>query len=598
MALYQKYRPRSFADLVGQEFAAKVLRRALASGRASHAYLFFGARGTGKTSVARLVAKALNCEKPNNGDPCGQCGACREADAGSYPDCIEIDGASNRKVEHARELLEKIRFAPGRGKKKVYIIDEVHMLTREAFNALLKIMEEPPEYAHFLLATTELQKVPETIQSRCQVFAFRMFTPELIASRLKYVCEQEGIDFDDEGLALLARRAAGGLRDALSLLEVCASASGARGADVAAEWGLAPREALAAMLGAALRGRGAQAAAQLRQMLAGGRSAEDVLEQLFDLLAQEVPRATKSSAELLLRVSGALEQAAVSSKTATVPGLPLEMALLGMGREGFLEADIRHHVGEDSGEDGGAGVVAQKVPNEAGKKEAGAASGGGADKIEEPKEAPQKPRVAQPSSEESEQQQEETNAPASSSAETVEVAAKAVENENEQIEDKEAEAEEADAPAPSAEPMAADGSQYQQEEEAEKVEAAGDEPESQQQVWKAVLAAVRSPMARVALANATPLQLSSTECVLQFSAQSFCSALDKTDARAELMAALQAQLGPDVVLKTEAAKAAPAKTPAAAVPQPPSAPPNAAAKPSADALTPQHLRDAGFTPLP
>ena len=592
MALYQKYRPRSFADLVGQEFAAKVLRRALASGRASHAYLFFGARGTGKTSVARLVAKALNCENPNNGDPCGQCGACREADAGSYPDCIEIDGASNRKVEHARELLEKIRFAPGRGKKKVYIIDEVHMLTREAFNALLKIMEEPPEYAHFLLATTELQKVPETIQSRCQVFAFRMFTPELIASRLKYVCEQEGISFDDEGLALLARRAAGGLRDALSLLEVCASASGARGADVAAEWGLAPREALAAMLGAALRGRGAQAAAQLRQMLAGGRSAEDVLEQLFDLLAQEVPRATKSSAELLLRVSGALEQAAVSSKTATVPGLPLEMALLGLGREGFLETDIRHHVGEDSGEDGGAGVVAQNLPNEAEKKEAAAMSGGGVDKIEEPKEAPQKPRVAQPSS-------EETNAPASSSAETVEVAAKAVENENEQIEDKEAEAEEADAPAPSAEPMAADGSQYQQEEEAEKVEAAGNEPAADdQQVWKAVLAAVRSPMARVALANATPLQLSSTECVLQFSAQSFCSALDKPDARAELIAALQAQLGPDVVLKTEAAKAAPAKTPAAAVPQPPSAPPNAAAKPSADALTPQHLRDAGFTPLP
>ena len=581
MALYQTYRPRSFADLVGQEFAAKVLRRALASGRASHAYLFFGARGTGKTSVARLVAKALNCENPSNGDPCGQCGACREADAGSYPDCIEIDGASNRKVEHARELLEKIRFAPGRGKKKVYIIDEVHMLTREAFNALLKIMEEPPEYAHFLLATTELQKVPETIQSRCQVFAFRMFTPELIASRLQYVCEQEGIDFDDEGLALLARRAAGGLRDALSLLEVCASASGARGADVAAEWGLAPREALAAMLGAALRGRGAQAAAQLRQMLAGGRSAEDVLEQLFDLLAQEVPRATKSSAELLLRVSGALEEAAVSSKTATVPGLPLEMALLGMGREGFLEADIRNHFGEDAGESGVAGVVAQKVPNEAEKKEAGAASGGGVDKIEEPKEAPQKPRVAQPSSEESEQQQEETNAPASSSAETVEVAAKAVENENEQVENKEAEAGETDAPAPSDEPMAA-------AEKTEEKEAAGNEPAADdQQVWKAVLAAVRLPMARVALANATPLQLSSTECVLQFSAQSFCSALDKPDARAELMAALQAQLGPDVVLKTEAAKAAPA-----------AAPPAAAASPSADALTPQHLRDAGFTPLP
>ena len=591
MALYQTYRPRSFADLVGQEFAAKVLRRALASGRASHAYLFFGARGTGKTSVARLVAKALNCENPSNGDPCGQCGACREADAGSYPDCIEIDGASNRKVEHARELLEKIRFAPGRGKKKVYIIDEVHMLTREAFNALLKIMEEPPEYAHFLLATTELQKVPETIQSRCQVFAFRMFTPELIASRLKYVCEQEGIDFDDEGLALLARRAAGGLRDALSLLEVCASASGARGADVAAEWGLAPREALAAMLGAALRGRGAQAASQLRQMLAGGRSAEDVLEQLFDLLAQEVPRATKSSAELLLRVSGALEEAAVSSKTATVPGLPLEMALLGMGREGFLEADIRHHVGEDSGEDGGAGVVAEAVSNEMEKKEAAAMSGGGGvEKVEQQEEA-----APQPSSEQGSQQQREeadSGALPSSPAEAAEAAAKAAENENKQVENKEAEAGETDAPAPSDEPMAA-------AEKTEEKEAAGNEPAADdQQVWKAVLAAVRSPMARVALANATPLQLSSTECVLQFSAQSFCSALDKTDARAELMAALQAQLGPDVVLKTEAAKAAPAKTPAAAEPQPPSAPPDAAAAASADALTPQHLRDAGFTPLP
>jgi len=185
MSLFLKYRPQTFSDLVGQEAVRRTLQNALKSERPSHAYLFTGSRGTGKTSTARIFAKGLNCENLQDGDPCGTCRFCTGTADGSLIDVIEIDAASNRGIDEIRDLREKINFAPNVAKRKVYIIDEVHMMTKEAFNALLKTLEEPPDHAFFCLATTEIHKVPETIRSRCQTFSFQRFTLDQLSDRLK-----------------------------------------------------------------------------------------------------------------------------------------------------------------------------------------------------------------------------------------------------------------------------------------------------------------------------------------------------------------------------------------------------------------------------
>ena len=219
--LYRKYRSPAFADVVGQDHVTTTLRRALATGRLSHAYLFTGPRGTGKTSCARILAKAVNCLDPKDGEPCNACELCKGIDSGSILDVIEIDAASNNGVDNIRDLRDETNFTPAQGKYRVYIIDEVHMLSAGAFNALLKTLEEPPSYVIFILATTEVHKLPATVLSRCQRFDFHRISAEDISKRLLYVAEQEGIDLEPAAAMLLARVADGAMRDSLSLLDRC-----------------------------------------------------------------------------------------------------------------------------------------------------------------------------------------------------------------------------------------------------------------------------------------------------------------------------------------------------------------------------------------
>ncbi|MGM9669020.1 MAG: DNA polymerase III subunit gamma/tau [Faecousia sp.] len=224
-ALYRKYRPSTFDDVIGQRAVTQTLRTQIVGNHLSHAYLFTGSRGTGKTTCAKILAKAVNCLNPQDGSPCNRCEACRAIDAGTCMDVLEIDAASNNGVDNVRDLRDDAIYSPSQVKKRVYIIDEVHMLSISAFNALLKIIEEPPEHLMFILATTELHKVPATILSRCQRFSFRRITQEDIAARLQYVAYQENIDLDDGAARVLARLADGAMRDGLSLLDQCASAT-------------------------------------------------------------------------------------------------------------------------------------------------------------------------------------------------------------------------------------------------------------------------------------------------------------------------------------------------------------------------------------
>ncbi len=221
-ALYRKWRPKAFDDVVGQEHITQTLKRQIAGGRLSHAYLFVGTRGTGKTTCAKILSKAVNCTQPENGNPCNKCASCVGIDNGSILDVLELDAASNSGVDNFRALRDEAVFTPVNVKMRVYIVDEVHMLSTAAFNALLKILEEPPEHLMFILATTDIHKVPATILSRCQRFTFKRILPEIIEKRLRYVAGQEGLTLTDDAAALLARLSDGSLRDALSLLDQCA----------------------------------------------------------------------------------------------------------------------------------------------------------------------------------------------------------------------------------------------------------------------------------------------------------------------------------------------------------------------------------------
>ena len=220
-ALYRKFRPDEFEDVKGQDAIVRTLKNQINADRIGHAYLFCGTRGTGKTTVAKIFAKAVNCEHPVDGSPCGECAMCRSIAAGTSMNVIEIDAASNNGVDNIREIREEVTYRPTEGKYKVYIIDEVHMLSIGAFNALLKTLEEPPEYVIFILATTEVHKIPITILSRCQRYDFHRITAATIKKQLSDLMEQEHVDTEDKALEYVARMADGSMRDALSLLDQC-----------------------------------------------------------------------------------------------------------------------------------------------------------------------------------------------------------------------------------------------------------------------------------------------------------------------------------------------------------------------------------------
>ena len=281
-ALYRKYRPKTFDEVVGQKSVTDTLKAQLLTGHLSHAYLFTGTRGTGKTSCAKILAKAVNCLDPIDGSPCNRCAICKAIEAGACTDVQEIDAASNNGVDHVRALRDDAVYTPAEAKKRVYIIDEVHMLSMQAFNALLKTIEEPPEHLLFILATTELHKVPATILSRCQRFSFRRLLPEDIAGRIRYVAYQEQISIDDGAVQLLSHLADGALRDGMSLLDQCASAGGGT---ITAETverclGLAGTRKAAQLLEAVSRRDARAALEEFAALYAGGKDLAALLDEM------------------------------------------------------------------------------------------------------------------------------------------------------------------------------------------------------------------------------------------------------------------------------------------------------------------------------
>ena len=292
-ALYRKWRPRTFDDVVGQSHITETLKRQVASGRLSHAYLFTGTRGTGKTTCAKILARAINCEHPVDGNPCNECDACRGIENGSILDVLELDAASNNGVDQVRALRDEAVYTPAAVRKRVYIVDEVHMLSTAAFNALLKILEEPPEHLMFILATTELHKVPATIKSRCQQFSFQRILPGDISARLHYVAEQEGIGLTPEGAGLLARLADGGLRDALSLLDQCAGTGGTVDeARILEALGLAGNLESARLMGRIAQRDSQGALEDLARLYSGGKDISTVLGELSALARDLLIRKT------------------------------------------------------------------------------------------------------------------------------------------------------------------------------------------------------------------------------------------------------------------------------------------------------------------
>jgi len=286
--LARKWRPTSFADVVGQGHVLQALRHALSSGRLHHAYLFTGTRGVGKTTLARVLARALNCETGVTADPCGVCGACQAIDQGRFVDLIELDAASNTQVDRMRELLENATYAPAVGRFKVYVIDEVHQLSGSAFNAMLKTLEEPPEHVKFVLATTDPHKIPVTVLSRCMQFGLKPIAVPTISARMSHILREEGITAEPAALDLLARAARGSLRDGLSLLDQAIAFGGGQvsAGPVAAMLGVADTDALMAVLDAVSRGDPAAALTAADAVVDRGVSLDGALQELARLIKQ------------------------------------------------------------------------------------------------------------------------------------------------------------------------------------------------------------------------------------------------------------------------------------------------------------------------
>jgi DNA polymerase-3 subunit gamma/tau len=348
-ALARKWRPRRFSELVGQEHVVRALTHALDSGRLHHAFLFTGTRGVGKTTIARIFAKSLNCEKGPTSNPCGECSACTEIDAGRFVDLLEIDAASNTGVDNVRDLIENAMYAPTRGRYKVYLIDEVHMLSKPAFNALLKILEEPPQHVKFLLATTDPQKLLVTVLSRCIKFNLKRLTPEQISGQMRHILGAEQVVFDEEGIEVLARAADGSLRDGLSLLDqAIAHGGGALHAhEVHAMLGTVERAKVRLLLDTLAAGDGAALIAEIEHVAGFAPDFGQVLDELAGLLhrlqlLQLVPDAMGEGGAELVALAGRLApqdvqlwyQMAVTGRRdlplAPTPRVGFEMALLRM----------------------------------------------------------------------------------------------------------------------------------------------------------------------------------------------------------------------------------------------------------------------------
>ncbi len=300
-AIPRKYRPQKFSEVTGQEFITETLRNAVATGRVAHAYIFAGPRGVGKTTTARIVAKALNCENPENGEPCNSCSQCVEITKGSHPDVIEIDAASNRGVDQIRELRESVHYAPVKGKRKVYIIDEFHMLTKEAFNALLKTLEEPPEHVVFILATTELDRIPPTILSRCQKFIFRKIPEEVIVKTLWEICQKEEVECEKEALKLIAVSSEGCMRDAESLLDqAIALGQGKVETKTVSEFlGILTGREVRELLSLGFRGEKEELKKRLKKLEIEGYNPVYISKQLIELVEREFTSVSDFSEEEL-----------------------------------------------------------------------------------------------------------------------------------------------------------------------------------------------------------------------------------------------------------------------------------------------------------
>lgn len=335
VALYRQWRPQDFEQLVGQEHISTTLQNAIVANRIAHAYLFCGPRGTGKTSTAKIMAKSVNCAQGITTHPCNSCDSCKRITDGSSMDVLEIDAASNRGIDEIRDLREKVKFTPVDGRYKVYIIDEVHMLTTEAFNALLKTLEEPPSHAIFILATTEPHKIPATILSRCQRYDFRRIDSESIAERLRSVLQEMSIEADPEAVGIIAQAAEGGLRDALSMLDQCIAFSGEKitADNVRGMLGLAGDEWLQHMLDALLKRDTAGALEHIQELIKMGKDARQVILELIirfrNLLVEplSISRDTLASQpiEEYMEIIQMLSDAAQEAKWAPHPRIVLEV---------------------------------------------------------------------------------------------------------------------------------------------------------------------------------------------------------------------------------------------------------------------------------
>lgn len=352
-ALYRKWRPKTFDEVIGQKHITETLKNQVKTGRLSHAYIFIGTRGTGKTTCARILAKAVNCEAPVDGNPCGVCAACRGISEGTVMDVVELDAASNNGVENVRALREEAVFSPAAVKKRVYIIDEVHMLSASAFNALLKILEEPPAHLMFILATTELQKVPATILSRCQRHSFRRIDTREMSSYLEYVAEREQMGLSHEAAELLARLAEGGVRDALSLLDQCSARQSIDVKAVYSAVGLAGNRRIAGLLRLLLEHDTQAALKEFKSLWMDGKDPATLLGELSGLLRDSMmfrvaPRAAQElvsggydggtlkafademTTEEMLAALDTLQGALASLKEAKNPRLTAELCLVSL----------------------------------------------------------------------------------------------------------------------------------------------------------------------------------------------------------------------------------------------------------------------------